>query len=420
MLLYRLFIWLYPKLAMLLGFWNNKAGKWVAGRRKIFEKLSSVFHNNRQPVIWMHCSSIGEFEQGRPLLEQLAASYPQYRILLTFFSPSGYEVHKNYAGAFHVSYLPMDGPRNASRFLNIVQPSLVLFVKYEFWFYYLDEARQRNIPVLLVSGIFRGNQPFFRWYGSIHRKMLSFFHYLFLQDTGSLELLRSIGKAENAVISGDTRFDRVSAIAENFQPIPLIETFCEDQAILVAGSTWTDDDEALDHFVNTRNNLKAIIAPHEIEEERLQECLTLYKNSMLFSGYSAAIENGADISAVKTLIIDNVGMLSRLYRYARICYVGGGFGDDGIHNILEAAVYGKPVVFGPVYDKYIEADGLLDCGGAFSGEDALELEKIFATLLEDEIQYKTAAEASEKFVQDHTGATQKIMEYIQANRLLTN
>jgi 3-deoxy-D-manno-octulosonic-acid transferase len=419
MLIYRIFIWLYPKLAWLLGFSNQKARLWVNGRKNVFKKLSAAFHKNTSPVIWMHCASLGEVEQGLPVLEGLKDRYPGHRILLTFFSPSGYEIKKNYAGADHVFYLPMDSPSNANRFFNIVQPSLVLFVKYEFWYYYLQEAKQRNIPLVLISGIFRKNQLFFKWYGSVNREMLSFFSYFFVQNQASAQLLQSIGYTEQVMISGDTRFDRVISILNNFEPVATIDHFCKDQTTIVAGSTWTEDDEELDHYANTNPSIKFIIAPHDIEEERLQECLSLYKHSMLYSVYEKALQSGTTIPGnINVLIVDNMGMLSRLYHYATICYVGGGFGDDGIHNILEAAVYSKPVLFGPVYDKYFEADGLLDEGGAFTIEDALELENLLKELLGNKPFYEAAAQAAGKYVTDNAGATIKAMKYIQENRLL--
>ena len=421
MLIYRLFIWLYPKIVWLLSFSNQKARLWIVGRRGLFKKLSAVFHTNDSPVIWMHCASLGEFEQGLPVLEALRKQYPHHKILLTFFSPSGYEIRKDYAGVDHVFYLPMDSPSHASRFLNIVQPSLILFVKYEFWYYYLQETRHRNIPLLLVSGIFRKDQLFFKWYGGVNRKMLSFFSYLFVQNQASAGLLKSIGYDENVMISGDTRFDRVISIANNFEPITIIDQFCKDQAVIVAGSNWTDDDEELDHFANTHPSIKFIIAPHAIEEERLQECLTLYKHSILYSVYERSQREGINIpDNMNVLIIDNVGMLSRLYHYATICYIGGGFGDDGIHNALEAAVYGKPVVFGPVYDKYIEAEELVDRGGAFSVDDALQLESLLKQLLENNEMYASAAEVSGQYVWEKAGASAKVMAYIQEKRLLTN
>ncbi len=421
MFFYRVFTWLYPKLAWFLGFSNRKARLWVTGRRDLFTKLSAAFYKNTAPVIWMHCASVGEFEQGLPVLEKIRVQYPSHCILLTFFSPSGYEVRKDYPGVDHVYYLPMDSSKNANRFLNIVQPSLILFVKYEFWYFYLQEASQRRIPLLLISGIFRKDQPFFRWYGSMHRRMLRYFSKLLVQDPSSAMLLERIGLQDTVLISGDTRFDRVMEIAGKFSDIPLIAGFCADHTCLVAGSTWTEDDEALDHFVNSRPAMRCLVAPHIIEEERLRECEKLYHDSMRFSAYAKAVETNSPIpEKIHTLIIDNVGMLSRLYKYATLCYVGGGFGDDGIHNILEAAVYGKPVVFGPVFDKYLEAVELLDAGGAFSIEDALELESVLHNLLTDTDTYQRSAAASEAYVRHKAGATEKVMTYIQENRLLTS
>lgn len=421
MLLYRLFVWLYPLIARIIGLGNEKARLWVTGRKKLFEKLSSAFYKNQQPVIWIHCASLGEFEQGLPVLEGLKTTHPDHQILLTFFSPSGYEVRKNHTSADHIFYLPMDSPRHADRFLDIVQPSLVIFVKYEFWFYYLREVRNREIPLLLVSGIFREDQPFFKWYGSLHRKMLSAFSWLLVQNTSSARLLQSIGITNNVLISGDTRFDRVIRIAEQFEPIPAIEQFCGSYPTIVAGSTWTEDDEELDHFANTHPETRWIIAPHVIESERLEECLQLYKHAMRYSSYCSALEKNEPIPAdLNVLIIDNMGMLSRLYHYASIAYVGGGFGDDGIHNILEAAVYQVPVVFGPVYDKYAEAEEMIDKGGAFVIEDALGLEKLLQELLEKKEMYAFAAKAAGQYVRSKAGATEKVLRLIQEKRLLTS
>lgn len=412
---YRIFLWLYPRLAWLIGFTNPKAKKWREGRKGIFKKLSAAFHQNTSPVIWMHVASLGEFEQGLPILVALRKTYPQYKILLTFFSPSGYEVRRNDPSADFIFYLPMDSPSRASRFLNIVQPSLALFVKYEFWYYYLDETRARNIPLLLVSGVFREDQPFFKWYGSMHRRMLSFFSFLFVQDDASAALLQSIGVENNVVVSGDTRFDRVLEIASAATAIGPVENFCGNARVVVAGSTWTDDDEELDHYANTHPEVCFIIAPHDIGAERLAECKTLYKHSILYSEFLAS--GGQRNAGCNVLIIDNIGMLSRLYRYATVCYVGGGFGDDGIHNILEAAVYAKPVVFGPVYEKYREGAEMLDAGGAFTIDDALELEALLDDLLQGSEAIK-AGKAALGYVQSKAGATEKVMRYIQEKRLL--
>lgn len=421
-ILYQLFVFLYPKAAWLLGWKNEKAKKWVKGRKGIFKSLSTYFFQQKAPVIWVHAASLGEFEQGRPIIEAIKKSYPHYKILLTFFSPSGYEVRKNYPLADHVSYLPMDSARNANRFFNIVQPSLILFIKYEFWHYYCKEAAERKIPLLLVSGIFRETQIFFQWYGGFYRQILQNFTQLFVQDDESALLMKQLGFADKTILSGDTRFDRVIEIVAQFEPIPIIETFCNGFTTIVAGSTWTEDEEELDHFVNHHPNIKCIIAPHEIEAERLKECLRLYKNAILYSEYEQAINKGEPLPKdPQVLIMNNYGMLTRLYHYASICLVGGGFGGDGVHNVLEAAVYGKPVIIGPVYDKYKEAVDLVENGGCIEVENALELEEQMNILLDpQQTRYADSAKAAKEYVYSNAGATSKILDYIQAKRLLTN
>lgn len=366
-------------------------------------------------IIWFHCASLGEFEQGRPVIEKLKELYPRYKILLTFFSPSGYEVRKNYDKADYIFYLPVDTKRNAERFYDIVKPKLVVFIKYEFWFYYLQEARLRNIQLLLVSGIFRKDQPFFRWYGKLHQQMLSSFSWLLVQDENSKTLLANAGFIDNVKVTGDTRFDRVITIAEQFTPIDKIAEFCKDSDVIVAGSTWLEDDKELDHYANTRKHIKFIIAPHNINQLRLKECSHWYKHSIRFSELNGAVD-----PSINTLIIDNIGMLSRLYKYAAVSFIGGGFGADGVHNVLEAAVYGCPVVFGPEYDKYIEAVELVETGGAISVDTALELEKVLDELMQKGPEYKIASEASYKYVQDKKGATESIIQFIYEKRLLTN
>lgn len=420
-ILYQLFIFLYPKIAWLISGTNAKAKLWLRGRENIFDQLTIAFQNNSAPVIWIHCSSLGEFEQGRPLIESLKKEFNSHKILVTFFSPSGYEVRKNYEYADWIFYLPMDSYSHATKFFTIVRPSFIVFVKYEFWFYYLQEAKRRNIPLLLISGIFRKSQPFFAWYGDFHRQMLYCFTHLFVQNTSSVDLLKTIGLETNVTSSGDTRFDRVIEIAEQFQPIPIIEQFIGTGKVIVAGSTWTEDDEELDHYANTHPDIKFIIAPHEIEAERIKECLKFYKRSILFSVLTSG--NSPDMAATgipNVLIIDNMGLLSKLYHYATVCFVGGAFGDDGVHNVLEAAVYNKPVVFGPIYDKYLEAVELVEAGGGFSVESALELEKLLDQLFTNDILYKESSALAGNYVADNAGATRNIIQFIHENRLLTN
>lgn len=381
-------------------------------------------------VIWMHASSLGEFEQGRPVLEHLRPLYPDYLLVITFFSPSGYDVAKGYKGADHIFYLPFDSPSHAKRLLDIINPSLVLWIKYDYWYYYLHEIKKRGIPVLLISGIFRRDQVFFKWYGSINRKMLKCITHFFVQTDHSLELLQSIG-IQSVTVGGDTRFDRVIEIAESAAALPHIEAFCGNAQVIVAGSTWQEDDEELDHFANTHREIKFIVAPHDIDEPRLQEVEKLFKHAVRYSAWQQspynvkpitqnATANALAANAPNVLIIDNIGLLSRLYRYATLAWVGGGFGDDGVHNVLEAAVYGKPVIFGPVYDKYIEAIELVGSGGGFSVENALEAEALFTSLLINKEEYEEACQASREYVYAKKGATEKILGYIQENRLLTS
>ncbi|HXB45935.1 MAG TPA: glycosyltransferase N-terminal domain-containing protein [Puia sp.] len=420
--LYNIFLVLYRISALVIGPWNHKARLWVEGRKNIFEKIRSSGISDQPAVIWMHCASLGEFEQGRPLLEHIAQQFPSHKIILTFFSPSGFEAKKKYPGADYIFYLPLDSKHNAKRFIDMVRPKLVLWVKYEYWFYYLDEIKKRNISALLVSGVFRKDQIFFKWYGSLHRYMLQCFSYFFVQTELSKRLLGTIGITDNVAISGDTRFDRVIEIADKFEPVECIGKFCGDSKVIVAGSTWEEDEEQLDHYANTHPEIKFIIAPHEIDEQRLKEVEMLFRFSIRFSELQKQTANSrsAPPGQPNVLIVDNIGMLANLYKYATIAYVGGGFGDDGVHNVLEASVFGKPVVHGPVIEKYVEATELVDCGGGFVIDSALEAEETFNRLLSNEEEYLDACNASAEYVRARKGATEKIMQFIQANRLLTN
>ncbi len=420
-IIYQFALKLYYLGIVVVSPWNEKARLWLRGRKDLFGRLQTeVQRAPGQELIWMHCASLGEFEQGRPLLEALRSRYLDAKILLTFFSSSGYEIRKNYDKADHIFYLPYDSPANARRFLSIVKPTLVLWIKYEYWFYHFRQISRAGIPFLLVSAIFRKKQLFFRWYGALHREMLQAFTHLFVQNTESGQLLQLLGFTEKVSVSGDTRFDRVLEIARQFEPVPLVEAFCGNHQVVVAGSTWDEDEEELDHFANTHPELRFVIAPHEIHVSHIKEIRKLFKRTVLYSEYKQQKEvvQAEGEETPNVLIIDNIGMLARLYRYATITYVGGGFGESGIHNILEAAVYGKPVVFGPVYDKFAEAVELLEKGGAFSVENAIDLERTFNRLLHNYAEYNHACEASRKYVHAHSGAKQMIMDYITTHNLL--
>lgn len=369
----------------------------------------------------MHCASLGEFEQGRPVIEKLRAQGTGHKILLTFFSPSGYEAQKNYKGADWIFYLPMDGSRNAKQFLEIVHPSLVIFVKYEFWYYYLKKIKYRNIPLLLISALFRKDMSFFKWYGKLQRKILSRFDHLFVQTAESKKLIDEIGLSSICSVSGDTRFDRVIEIASVAESIPVIEKFIGNSKVIVAGSTWPEDEEVLQNAFSaiTDPSLKLIIAPHEINEKHLSSIKELFPNSILFSELHTS-----HLPLPSCLIIDNIGMLSRLYKYAYITYIGGGLRTMGVHNVLEAAVFNKPVLFGPFYHKYTEAIGLVQSGGGLPFNDEKRNGKMLTELIEalliNEEEYNYRSNAAVEFVQTNKGATEKIIQFIQENRLLTN
>jgi len=435
---YNIFLILFKAGVRIAALFNAKAKKWVQGRNGIWQTLESEVGNQESKVIWIHCASLGEFEQGRPVIEKLRAQTSGHKILLTFFSPSGFEIRKNYPGADWIFYLPMDGLQNAKRFLKIINPSLVIFVKYEFWYYYLKIIKQNNIPLLLISALFRENSVFFKWYGGLQRKMLSFFDHLFVQNKTSKNLLDNIGLTGNSSICGDTRFDRVIEIAEDFTAIPAIEKFVGDSKTIVAGSSWPEDEEILQKTLKAINDpsLKLIIAPHEINKEHITQLQKLFPGAVLFSELTSnqhpesSIQHPASRiqqpatsnqhpASSNILIIDNIGMLSRLYNYATITYIGGGFGK-GIHNTLEAAVYGKPVLFGPAYHKFNEAIDLVNNGGAISINNAEDCISSIQKLIRDDSAYKKSSEKSKDYVYTNKGATEKIMKYIQEKRLLTN
>lgn len=418
-LFYNIFLLLFRAATHIASLFNPKAKKWVRGRKDIFARLQAAISPGEK-IIWMHCASLGEFEQGRPVIEKLKYQIPNSKILLTFFSPSGYEVRKDYKGADWVFYLPPDGSRNARRFLEIVQPALVIFVKYEFWYYYLKKIKYRNIPLLLISALFRKDMSFFKWYGGLQRKILSRFDHLFVQNEASKKLLDEIGLGNITSVSGDTRFDRVIEMAERFESIQLIEQFIGSSKTLVAGSTWPEDEEMLQKAFRQLDDasIKLIIAPHEIEEKRLTYLKKLFPSAILFSELNATVPQAIESNC---LIIDNVGMLSRLYRYGYITYVGGGLKKMGVHNVLESAVHSRPVLMGPYYHKYIEAVGLVNSAGGTVVQNENDLAiKIKRMLKDNDGSYANASAAAGSFIKSNAGATQKILNYIQEKRLLTN
>lgn len=405
-MLYNLFLLLYRLGISITSLWNAKAKAWITGREHWEEKLLHAVQNWKgKEVYWMHCASLGEFEQGRPLLEAIRLQNLDCKILLTFFSPSGYEIRKGYTGADFVAYLPMDGRRNAKQFLEIVEPSLALFVKYEFWHYFLKELSERKIKAILVSGAFRKDQVFFKWYGGFFRRMLKYFDVLTVQDEASKTLLHAIGF--RSVITGDTRYDRVVAIAAEAEAMPKIELFSAGNKLVIAGSTWPGDEQALKASLKIFPvHWKLILAPHEIHVGHLRSIKNLFGNECVF--YSELERN----KEAKVLVIDNIGMLSNLYRYGEIACIGGGFDQSGIHNILEPAVFGLPVIFGPFFEKFSEAREMVGLSFAFPAADTDSYSGILQKLMEDPAR-GVLQERIKQFVFSKTGATDKILKLLE-------
>jgi len=383
---------------------NPKAKLWLSGRKGIFEFLQKNISTDDK-IIWVHAASLGEFEQGRPIIEAIKENHKDYKILLTFFSPSGYEVRKNYGLADIICYLPIDTAKNAKQFIDIIKPEKVFFIKYEFWKNYLKTLYENKIPVYLVSGIFRKEQLFFKSTGKSYRKILNYFEHFFIQNQASGDLLKSID-INNYTVCGDTRFDRVIDIAKSSENFKEIEEFAGKSKVIVAGSSWEKDEEILIKYINETDDIKLIIAPHEIKEANLNRIETKLNKKVL--RYSKIKEHNPQEFDV--LIIDNIGMLSALYKYGQVAYIGGGFGA-GIHNILEAAVYGMPVLFGTKYQKFDEAKELIKLSGAFSINDYNEFKIKMDLLFSDEEILKDTSKISEKFVADSSGAVDTVMEF---------
>ncbi|MFM9838274.1 MAG: 3-deoxy-D-manno-octulosonic acid transferase [Cyclobacteriaceae bacterium] len=405
-LVYNLSIQILKSVYFLASFFNAKAKQFVDGRRDIYNQLKITFVNENARVIWVHCASLGEFEQGRPIMEALKEKYPTTKILLTFFSPSGYEIRKNYRGADAVFYLPWDTPSNAKRFVEIVKPSMAIFVKYEFWHNYSSQLREKSIPLISISCILRPDQVFFKSYGSLFRKILKNFDYFFVQNKETQELLNALNI--KSTLAGDTRFDRVMQIVQSSEEISIAKKFKSDQKLLVAGSCWPEDMDVLVPLINeNKDRLKFIIAPHEITEGFIS---SIEKSLEVKSvRYSKADETSS--SDFSVLIIDNIGMLSRLYRYGEFAYVGGAFGA-GLHNILEAACYGVPIFFGNKnYKKYQEATDLIMLGGAFEVSGFSELKAKYELMNNMPESFLLACEVTRSYVQENLGATKKIMDY---------
>ncbi len=408
MWVYHLAIRLYWISAKLISPFNEKAAGFTLGRKPVINQLQKKIPSDKN-VIWIHCASLGEFEQGRPLIDAWKEKFPEDFILLTFFSPSGYEVQKNFAGADHVAYLPVDTKNNVKRFLDVARPSKAIFIKYEFWLNYIDALYKKNIPLYLVSGIFRKKQHFFRWYGIAFRSRLRKFRHFFLQNEASAVLLRSIG-IRNYTITGDTRFDRVAAIASKSRQFEELEAFQKGSLVIIAGSTWPAGEKLFAaHIIHqTGKDLKLIIAPHMVNQSHMQQLRNLLPDDTVF--WTSAGKD--EIREARILVVDTMGILSSLYQYGDIAYIGGGFGK-GIHNTLEAATFDLPVVFGPNYHRFQEARDLIERGGAFSVKNADEFSARMNELLVNKDFRLNAGKAAGNYVRENTGSTSTIISIIK-------
>ena len=405
MWLYNIAIAGYETMVKIVSCWNTKAKQWVEGRRDIFARMSSVIKNDK-PIVWIHVASLGEFEQGRPIIEKIRAEKPEYRILVTFYSPSGYEIRKNYEGADYIFYLPSDTPSNVRQFLDIVRPEVAIFIKYEFWLNMLAELQRRKVRTYIASSIFRRNSIFFRSYGDMWRNALNAFDMIFVQDDNSKQLLSEIGY-DNSIVAGDTRFDRVATIAAAAKRIEVIEQFKGESLLFVAGSTWGPDEDILLPLINANPSIKFVIAPHEMEESRIARI----EKEATHGAVRYTRLDKESLADKQVLILDTVGLLSSVYGYATWAYIGGGFGV-GIHNTLEAATFGLPIAFGPNFSKFKEARDMVSLGAARSVTSKEELEQWFTPLRDNADLLAETSHTAKEYTSKNQGATEIIFKSI--------
>ncbi len=408
--MYNILLYLYELGIIVATLFSDKVKKMWIGERDAFKLLKEKVDPEAQ-YAWFHAASLGEFEQGRPIIEEYRREFPQHKILLTFFSPSGYEVRKNYDGADIVCYLPIDTPTNALRFLRTVRPVVAFFIKYEFWYNYLHILRHRNVPVYSVSSIFRKEQVFFKWYGYQYRHVLKCFTHFFVQNEESKRLLSTLGM-DNVIVTGDTRFDRVIQIAKESKSIPVVKAFKNGKKVFVAGSSWLPDEQIFLPYLAKHPDWKVIIAPHVIGESHLEQIMKLLEGRKVLRYTQIDADDVNLIGEAEVLIIDCFGLLSSIYKYGNVAYVGGGFGV-GIHNLPEAAVWNIPVIFGPNHQKFQEAIELKECGGGFSINDANDFQKIMDDFNASEELLTKAANAAGNYVKSRSGATEKLLEILK-------
>jgi len=415
MLLYKLFLFCYPQIAKLLGFFNPKAKLWSIGQKQVWGEIAA--HEKElegHPIIWMHAASYGEFEQGLPIIEAIKLQFPKYKIWLTFFSPSGYLHRKNDPAVDAVTYLPLDSAENAKNFIDKVNPKLIVFIKYEFWFHYLSVAKSKNIPTILASAIFRPDQIFFKRYGSFYRNMLGLFTRVLVQSKDDYNLIAPIITNKKIFITGDTRFDRVVQTAQDETPIPWIQLLSNHRN-MIAGSTWREDELLLSKTTAHFTQLNWIIVPHHVDAKNINACKSIFPTAITLT---QLLETGTPQTKPIVLIIDRIGLLRMLYKYAFVSYVGGGFGKDGIHNILEPAAFGNPVIWGPNDVKFKEAIGLRTANGGYLIKNEAELVMHLNELLQNTNLYDKIGSNARAYIKTNAGATQKTMnelvKYLEA------
>jgi len=403
---YQVTIQLYYIIAYVTSFFNPKAKQWINGRKDVLQNLAKAITPNEK-IYWFHCASLGEFEQGKPIIDYIKTNNTNNKILITFFSPSGYELRKDYENADYVFYLPIDTPKNAQQFINIVKPTKAFFIKYEFWCNYLFELNKNNISTYLISGVFRKEQLFFKWYGVLHRTMLSYFKHFFVQNSDSEKMLNKLGY-DNITVTGDTRIDRVYENSLQPQSVPLIKSFKKNKNVIIVGSSWEKEEEIITEFIHSsKKDYKYIIAPHDVSDKHIQQIETLIENDYI--KYSEA--NSANIHQYKTLIIDSVGLLSNIYQYTDIAFIGGGFSGN-LHNILEPASFGNTILFGPKHHKFHEAEELIQSTAAYQIKDADDLLAVI-NHLELENQLEKSQQEAFTYIKQGVGATKMISKKLK-------
>ena len=414
MILYRLFLLFYPILAKLISPFNEKAKYWVEGQQKVWEEVTELCSQIKGPIIWVHCASYGEYEQGLPIIDSIKSRYPSHQIWLTFFSPSGYVYRKKDAHADFVTYLPFDNKKNASLFLETIKPSLIIFIKYEFWFNYLSIAKEKNIPTVLASALFRQGQLFFQFYGGFYKKILNLFSAILVQDQASEDLIKPIISTSKIFLTGDTRFDRVINTAATVTKFEWIQKL-SNYKIMIAGSTWETDHIVLAKAAHEIEKLNWIIVPHHVDAASIAECKSHFPKAITLTALLASKQH---FTLPTIIIVDQIGILRSLYQYAFISYVGGGFGKDGVHNVLEPAAFGKPVIWGKNDSKYREAIGLRNEGGGFSIQNAEALIAQIQLLKSSEEAYTETSKKAAQYIIDNAGATHKTIEYLKEQQFL--